>query len=40
MMLSIGSIENADDFNVEAGMMKASDKLKSYDGLYTDEFVK
>jgi hypothetical protein len=24
----------------EAGMMKAADKLKSYDGLYTDEFVK
>jgi NitT/TauT family transport system substrate-binding protein len=34
------SLDNADDFNVEAGMMKASDKLKSYDGLYTDEFVK
>ena len=34
------SLENADDFNVEAGLMKASDKLKSYDGLYTDEFVK
>ena len=34
------SLENADDFNVEAGMMKAADKLKSYDGLYTDEFVK
>jgi NitT/TauT family transport system substrate-binding protein len=34
------ALDNADDFNVEAGMMKASDKLKSYDGLYTDEFVK
>ena len=34
------ALENADDFNVEAGMMKAADKLKSYDGLYTDEFVK
>jgi NitT/TauT family transport system substrate-binding protein len=34
------ALNNADDFNVEAGMMKASDKLKSYDGLYTDEFVK
>ena len=34
------SLENADDFNVEAGMMKADAKLKSYDGLYTDEFVK
>jgi len=34
------SLNNADDFNVEAGMMKAEAKLKSYDGLYTDEFVK
>jgi NitT/TauT family transport system substrate-binding protein len=34
------ALENADDFNVEAGMMKAADKLRSYDGLYTDEFVK
>jgi len=34
------ALDNADDFNVEAGMMKASDKLNSYDGLYTDEFVK
>ncbi len=34
------ALNNADDFNVEAGMMKAGDKLKSYDGLYTDEFVK
>lgn len=34
------ALENADDFNVEAGMMKAADKIKSYDGLFTDEFVK
>ena len=34
------SLGNADDFNIEAGMMKADAKLKSYDGLYTDEFVK
>ena len=34
------ALNNADDFNVEAGLMKAADKLKSYDGLYTDEFVK
>lgn len=34
------SLENADDFNVEAGMMKADAKLTSYDGLYTDVFVK
>ena len=35
-----GALENADDFNVEGGLMKASEKLKSYDGLFTDEFVK
>jgi NitT/TauT family transport system substrate-binding protein len=34
------SLGNADDFNIEAGMMKASDKQKSSDGLYTDEIVK
>jgi ABC-type nitrate/sulfonate/bicarbonate transport system substrate-binding protein len=34
------ALDNADDFNIEAGMMKADAKLKSYDGLYTDEFVK
>jgi NitT/TauT family transport system substrate-binding protein len=34
------SLGNADDFNIEAGMMKADAKLKTYDGLYTDEFVK
>lgn len=39
-VLTREALNNADDFNVEAGMMKAADKLKSYDGLYTDEFVK
>ena len=39
-VLTREALDNADDFNVEAGMMKAADKLKSYDGLYTDEFVK
>ena len=34
------SLGNADDFNIEAGMMKAEAKLKTYDGLYTDEYVK
>jgi len=34
------SIENSETFNVEAGLLKADEKLKSYDGLYTDEFVK
>jgi ABC-type nitrate/sulfonate/bicarbonate transport system substrate-binding protein len=34
------SLENADDFNVEAGFMKKEQKLKSYDSIYTDEYVK
>jgi ABC-type nitrate/sulfonate/bicarbonate transport system substrate-binding protein len=39
-VLTKQALENADDINVEAGMMKADAKLKSYEGLYTDEFVK
>jgi NitT/TauT family transport system substrate-binding protein len=34
------SIENADDFNVAGGLMKAEDKLKSYDGLFTNDYVR
>jgi NitT/TauT family transport system substrate-binding protein len=34
------SIENADDFNVAGGLMKAADKLKSYDGLFTNDYVR
>jgi NitT/TauT family transport system substrate-binding protein len=34
------SIENSETFNVQAGLLKADEKLKSYDGLFTDEFVK
>ena len=35
------ALDNADDFNVEAGMMKArKTSSRRYDGLYTDEFVK
>jgi ABC-type nitrate/sulfonate/bicarbonate transport system substrate-binding protein len=34
------SIENSEIFNVDAGLLKANEKLKSYDGLFTDEFVK
>jgi NitT/TauT family transport system substrate-binding protein len=33
-------MENAEIFNVDAGLMKPEDKLSSYDGLSTDEFVK
>jgi ABC-type nitrate/sulfonate/bicarbonate transport system substrate-binding protein len=34
------SIENTDLYNVAAGLMKPEEKLPSYDGLYTDEYVK
>ena len=33
-------LENADRFNIESGLMDAADRLPSYDGLYTDEFVR
>ena len=33
-------LANAENFNVEARLMKAEAKLKSYDGLFTDAFVK
>ena len=33
-------MEKADNFNVEAGLMKPEEKLKSYDGLFTDAYVK
>jgi sulfonate transport system substrate-binding protein len=32
-------LANAEGINVEAGLMKADDKLKSYKGLFTNEFV-
>lgn len=38
-LVSREMLENADDFNVEGGLMKASEKLKSCDGLFTNEFV-
>ena len=34
------AIENTDTYNVAAGLMKPEEKLASYDGLYTDEYVK
>jgi hypothetical protein len=33
-------LENAELYNIGAGLLKPEEKLKSYDGLYTDEFVK
>ncbi len=34
------ALENGERYSIDAGLLKAEDKLKSYDGLYTDEFVK
>jgi ABC-type nitrate/sulfonate/bicarbonate transport system substrate-binding protein len=34
------ALANAENFNVEARLMKAEVKLKSYDGLFTDTYVK
>jgi NitT/TauT family transport system substrate-binding protein len=34
------ALENAETFNVAAGLLKPEEKLTSYDGLYTDRYVK
>ncbi len=39
-VLTKDSIENTDTYNIDAGLMKPEERLPSYDGLYTDEFVK
>jgi NitT/TauT family transport system substrate-binding protein len=33
-------LENAEIYNIQAGLMKPDEKLKSYDGLFTDKYVK
>ena len=33
-------LENAELLNVEAGLMKKDEQLKSYDGLFTDKYVR
>jgi len=38
--LTAEMLANAENFNVEARLMKAEVKLKSYDGLFTDAYVK
>jgi ABC-type nitrate/sulfonate/bicarbonate transport system substrate-binding protein len=38
--VSAKGLENAELFNIDAGLMKPEDKLASYNGLYTDAFVK
>jgi len=40
LRLTSQGFENAERFNVEAGLLKPEDKLKSYDDFFTDEYVK
>jgi ABC-type nitrate/sulfonate/bicarbonate transport system substrate-binding protein len=40
LRLSAAGFENAERFNIEAGLLKPEQKLKSYDDLFTDQFVK
>jgi NitT/TauT family transport system substrate-binding protein len=34
------ALANADTYNIDAGLMKADERLKSYDGIFTDKYVK
>jgi NitT/TauT family transport system substrate-binding protein len=37
--VSAAIIDNSEKFNVDAGLLKADEKLKSYDGMFTNEYV-
>lgn len=39
-MVTKADIENSEAFNVDAGLLKPDEKLKNFDGLFTDEYVK
>jgi NitT/TauT family transport system substrate-binding protein len=38
-LVSKADLENAEIYNIQAGLMRPDEKLKSYDGLFTDAFV-
>jgi NitT/TauT family transport system substrate-binding protein len=38
--VSAKGLENAELYNIDSGLMKPEEKLKSYDGLYTDDYVR
>jgi NitT/TauT family transport system substrate-binding protein len=40
LRLTADAFEKAERFNVEAGLLKPDETLKSYDGFFTDQFVK
>ena len=33
------ALENGETYNIEAGLLRPEDRLKSYDGLYTEAFI-
>ena len=39
-VVTLAGLENAENFNVRSGVVKPEDRLKSFEGLYTNEFVK
>jgi len=38
--LSAAALENVEQFNIDAGLLKPGEKLKSYDGIFTDKYVR
>jgi ABC-type nitrate/sulfonate/bicarbonate transport system substrate-binding protein len=38
--VTVAQLKNSDKVSIDAKLLKAEDALKSYDGLFTDEFVK
>jgi sulfonate transport system substrate-binding protein len=40
LLVTKAGFENAENFSIEAGLLKPEEKLKSYDGLFTDQFVR
>ena len=38
--ITVQSLENSQRVSLEAGLLSEKDALKSFEGLYTDEFVK
>jgi ABC-type nitrate/sulfonate/bicarbonate transport system substrate-binding protein len=38
--VSVKGLENAERYNVESGLLKEDEALKSFDGLYTDAYVR
>jgi NitT/TauT family transport system substrate-binding protein len=39
-VVSKADLENAETYNVDAGLLKVEEKLKSYDGLFTNDYLK